>query len=536
MKSRILFLLLACCAGVAAQHEHAAGDPSQLGTVKFQISCREGARAPFERGMALLHSFWYAESEKAFAALAEKYPECAMAHWGVAMSITHPLWEVADKPSLRRGLDILQKAKAAATADERERAYLAAIETFYRDYERLDHLTRLKAYEQAMQKLTERYPNDDEAKMFYALSLLWTATASPPDKTYAKQKQAGALLETILPKYPQHPGLAHYIIHSYDFPPLAEQGLDAARRYAKIAPDVPHALHMPSHIFTRLGMWDDSIASNISSAAAGRKYNWPGEELHAMDYLVYAYLQQARDKEAQAIAGRMPAVKTGEPSAFAGFYARAAIPARYVIETRRWKDAAQLEIPAGLFPGGRYAWTEANFYFARALGGVHTEQLELAKQCVEKLREQHATLIEAGEKGWAEQVEIQRLTAAAWLAKAEGKKQEAVKLMMAAVDKEDATDKHPVTPGAITPAGELLGEMLLELGEPKLALAAFEVVLAGAPNRFHALAGAGRAAQQAGDPQAARKYYGKLVEVCQKADTERAELREARALLATAAR
>jgi len=370
--------------------------------------------------------------------------------------------------------------------------------------------------------------------MFYALSLLGTATASPPDKNYPKQKQAGALLETLLPKYPQHPGLAHYIIHSYDFPPLAESALAAARRYANIAPDVPHALHMPSHIFTRLGLWDESIATNLASAAAGRKYHWPGEELHALDYLVYAYLQQGQDSKAKQILDSMPTVKVGEPSSFAGFFARAAIPARYVVERRDWEEAARLEIPAGLFPGGRYVWTEATFLYARALGAAHGAKFAIARQAIEKLGEYRQTLLQAGEAGWAEQVEIQRLTAQAWLTFLQGNRDEGLRQMRAVADREDATDKHPVTPGAITPAREWLGEMLLETQQPAEALRELEAVLGGSPGRFHALYGAGRAAKLAGDSAKARLFFGKLVENCRNAQAVRAELREARAALAMA--
>ncbi len=538
MIRRILFAALPLslmAAVVMAQHDHSAGDPYQLGTVKFATSC-SGVQNEFERGMALLHSFWYAESEKAFGEVAKKDPACAMAYWGIAMSITHPLWEAAGTDSLRRGWETVQKAQSAATADERERVYIAAIATFYGDYETASHLARTQAYEQAMQKLAERYPQDDEAKMFYALSILGTATASPPDKTYARQKQAGAILDELLPKYPQHPGMAHYIIHSYDFPPLADRGVEAARSYAKIAPDSPHALHMPSHIFTRLGMWDDSVVSNIDSAAAAKKHQSVGDELHAMDYLVYAYLQQGQDARAKKILDSMPAVKLGEPAAFAGFYARAAIPARYVVERRDWKEAAKLEVPTGVFPGGRYAWTEATFHFARALGAAHAGQFEIARQAIEKLREQHETLLKGSDAGWPEQVEIQRITAAAWLAHKQKNTDEALKLMREAAARDDAADKHPVTPGAIAPARELLGEMLLELQRPAEAAKEFEAVLQGSPGRFNALYGAGRAAQLAGNAQKARSYFTKLVENCLKADTERAELREARAALATAAR
>jgi tetratricopeptide (TPR) repeat protein len=344
------------------------------------------------------------------------------------------------------------------------------------------------------------------------------------------------MLEPLLPHHPEHPGLAHYIIHSYDFPPLAERGVEAARRYAKIAPDSPHALHMPSHIFTRLGLWDDSIASNLDSAAAGRKYNWPGEELHAMDYLVYAYLQQGRDAKAREIQAAMPTVKAGEPSMFAGLFARAAIPARYVLERRRWADAAALEIPAGVFPGGRYAWTEANFHFARALGAAHIGKLDAARQAIAALEAAHKALLEANERGWAAQVEVQRLTAVAWLELKQNHTESALKLMREAADREDAMDKHPVTPGALTPARELLAEMLLELKRPAEAVREYETVLAGSPGRFHALYGAGHAAQLAGDAAKAKGYFRKLVENCQKADTERSELREARAVMMAATR
>lgn len=532
----LLIVLVAAPHALSAQHHHPAGEPGQVGNVKFSISCAAELQPQFQRGMALLHSFWYAESEKAFAAIAQKAPQCAMAQWGVAMSIYHPLWEAPAKAELQRGWEAAQKAKVAETADARERAYVAAIETFYRDYETASHLARTMAYEQAMQELTQRYPQDDEAKMFYALALLGTATASPPDRTYAKQRQAGALLERLLPSYPAHPGLAHYIIHSYDFPPLAERALDAARRYAKIAPDVPHALHMPSHIFTRLGMWDDSIASNLASAAAGRKYNWPGEELHAMDYLVYAYLQQGQDAQAKKILESMPAVKLGEPSMFAGFFARAAIPARYVIERRRWEEAATLEIPKGLFPGGRYAWTEANFHFARALGAAHTGQFDAAKEALAALETARKTLLDANERGWAEQVEIQRLAAAAWLALKRENREDALKLMREAAGRDDAMDKHPVTPGALAPARELLAEMLLETNRPAEALREFETVLRSSPGRFNALFGAGRAARASGDAAKARQYFSALVTNCKSADSDRTELREARELLARAPR
>jgi tetratricopeptide (TPR) repeat protein len=342
----------------------------------------------------------------------------------------------------------------------------------------------------------------------------------------------GRRLFSIFAEQPDHPGVAHYIIHCYDYPPLAGRALDAARRYAKIAPDSPHALHMPSHIFTRLGLWEESIESNRASEAAAQKYNTIGNELHARDYLVYAYLQGAQDREAKEVLEGAPQPKQDDPQYFNGLYATGTMPARYAVERHRWAEAAGLTVPPNTFPGGRHAWAEANIHFARSLGASHLGDTGAAQESLPKLASLRDTLTQANEKYWAEQVEIEWETAAAWLAWAEGKHEEALRRMRAAADHEDRTDKHPVTPGVILPARELLGEMLLELKLPAQAMVEFETTLRTAPNRFNALSGAARAAELSGDREKAKGYYAKLLAICDHADGDRPELRDARALLA----
>jgi len=440
------------------------------------------------------------------------------------------LWEPPDAASLKAGQAAIERAKAAGAKTDRERGYIAALEIFYKDYEKIDHPTRAQAYARAMEELSARFPDDREAAAFYSLAL--RATASPTDNTYAVQKKAGAIAEKLFAEQPDHPGLAHYIIHCYDYPLLAQLALPAARRYAKIAADSPHAQHMPSHIFTRLGLWQDSIQSNLASAATARKHGDTGDELHAQDYLAYAYLQSGQDRKAAELIRSIPRTQKAYSAYFAGLYASALIPARYALEHRRWEDAAKLEIPEGLFPGGRYAGAEANLYFARALGAARTRNLEHARQGMQKLESLRQVLLENKDPYWAGQVDIQRQTVAAWVAFADGNKDDAVTRMRSAADAEDATDKHPVTPGVVRPARELLADMLLELEKPAEALREFEAVLKGAPNRFNALYGAARAANLAGNKQKASEYYAKLVEVCAPADTERSELAEAKAFLA----
>jgi hypothetical protein len=516
-------------APAVAQHDHPAGEPEKLGKVNFPVSCDAAVQPQFSSAVAMLHSFWYEKAREAFAGVAEKDSTCGMAYWGIAMTHHHLIWEAPGPNDLKDGWEAVEKAKSAGAKSQRERDYIAAIEIFYKDSDKLDHRTRALAYEKAMEQLQAHFPDDQEAAIFHALALL--ATAPPTDKTYANQRQAGAILEKIFAQQPDHPGVAHYIIHAYDYPPLADQALDAARRYAKIAPDSPHALHMPSHIFTRLGLWQESIASNLASAAAAQKYNAPGNELHAKDYLMYAYLQMGKDSEAKKVLETAPPPRPDDPQYFNGLYAAGTMSARYAVERHRWADAAALTVPPNIFPGGRYAWTEANIHFARALGASRTGNTDAARKSLQQLASLRDTLIQANEKYWADQVQIQQEIAAAWLTLAEGKQEEALRQMRAATDHEDATDKHPVTPGVILPARELLGEMLLELKQPALAVVEFEATLRTAPNRFNALAGAARAAQLSGDREKAKTYYAKLVSICDHADGDRPELGDAQSLL-----
>ena len=531
----IIFMVLltgVCAAFVApavAQHEHPAGDPGRLGKVNFPVSCDPVVQPQFSSAVAMLHSFWYEKASETFAAVAEKDPTCGMAYWGVAMTYYHPIWQAPGPSDLKAGAASLEKGKAAGAKTQRERDYIAALDTFYRDADKLDHRTRALAYEKTMEELQARYPEDHEAAIFHALALL--ATAPPTDRTYVNQKKAGAILEPLFVEQPEHPGIAHYIIHAYDYPPLANRALDASRRYAKIAPDSPHALHMPSHIFTRLGLWQESIDSNLVSAASAQKNNAPGNELHAKDYLIYAYLQGAQDRKAKEALEAPPPGRPDDPQYMNWLYAMGTSPARYAVERHRWDEAAALTVPRNTFPGGRWAWTEANVHFARGLGASHTGNVEAARKEIQELAGLRDTLIQNNDKYWADQVDIQRENAAAWIALAEGKHDAALKQMRSAAEHEDGTDKHNVTPGVILPARELLGDMLLELQQPAQALIEFEATLRTAPNRFNALSGAARAAKLSGDNEKAKTYYAKLLAICDHADGERQELQEARSRL-----
>ncbi len=386
----------------------------------------------------------------------------------------------------------------------------------------------MQAYEQALAALHRRYPDDREGAIFHALSLLGTATALPPDPTYAKQRQAGELLTRLFAEQPDHPGLAHYIIHSYDYPGLASLALESARRYAKIAPDSPHALHMPSHIFTRLGLWEESIASNLDSATAARKHQVAGDELHAKDYLMYAYLQRGQDRAAKKLLVDVPENQPGTSHYFAGLFALAAMPARFVLERRDWAAAAALQTPAEAFPRGRYAFAEANFSFARGLGAARTGKLEAARESTAELASLREAVLEAKEAYWAEQVEVQRQIVAAWIALAEHNQEEALRLMRSAAHREDRLGKLPVTPGAVLPARELLGDMLLELKQPAQALREFEAVLEAAPHRLNSLHGAARASEAAGDAEKAKRLYAQLAKLTADGDGDRPELEAAR--------
>jgi tetratricopeptide (TPR) repeat protein len=521
-------------------HRHETGE--KLGKVSFNISCSPRAQREFNRAVAWLHSFEYEEAEKAFAQVTVTDPRCAMGHWGVAMSNYHTLWAPPTPAELKNGWAAVEKAKAIGATTQRERDFIGAIEVFYKDADKLDHRTRSFAYHEAMKRLHQTNPNDREAAVFYSLTLVATGMMAN-DKSYVREKEAAQILNRVLTREPQHPGVTHYLIHSYDYPALANLALAAARSYAKIAPASAHARHMPSHIFTRLGLWSEGIQSNLDAKAAAKAFavrnRMPGvwdEELHAMDYLAYSYLQGAQDKKAWGVLDELNKIPRVDPETFKVAYAFAAIPARYALERRRWDEAARLTVRAGTiqtFPWQQFRWAETHIYLARAIGAARSGDAVAARKDVEKLAEIHHALV--GVKGgydWAKQTDIARQVASAWVAYAEGKHDEALQVMRAAADLDDATDKHPVTPGAILPAREQLGELLIELKQPAAALQAFETSLLSAPNRFNGLYGAARAARSAGDQKNALSYYEKLVALCRQSDGTRPELAEARSFLA----
>ncbi|MFB3815300.1 MAG: tetratricopeptide repeat protein [Terriglobales bacterium] len=504
-------------------HEHGPAS-GKLGTVKFPTSCDKSVQNDFERAVAMLHSFWYDEAEKAFSAIAAKDRECAMAYWGIAMSLHHPLWAPASAAVLEKGSAAVAKARAAKKQTARERGYVEAIARVYEGDATRSFADRNKAWAVAMEEVHRANPNDREAEIYYLLAL--RSTAPNTDKTYAIQRKVGPRLEKLFAEQSNHPGLAHYIIHTYDYPELAAQGLHAARKYAKIAPESPHALHMPSHIFVRVGMWPDAIASNIDSAEAGRASAAKtgsaaavSEQLHAMDYLVYAYLQRGEQAQARKIWDELKNIQA-DTTIFSAGYAAAAIPARCTIETRRWAEARDL--PELKLTGGSY-WTEvANgiVYWARAVGAARSGDLDAARANGAQLEAIRDALLRSKKQDGADTVEIMRLQAAGWTAFAAGQKDEALRLMRAAADLEDRTDKHPVTPGPVLPAREQLGDLLVELKRPDEALTEYKASLRTSPNRFNGLLGAARAAEMAGNSVEAKQLYAQLRQVAPNAGPE----------------
>ncbi|HSK43816.1 MAG TPA: hypothetical protein VLA83_08015 [Candidatus Binatia bacterium] len=504
-----------------------------LGTVNFSTSCDKAVQPQLNRAVALMHSFQFARAIEGLNAILASDPSCAIAYWGIALSKWGNPFAAGLKPQaqLEQGLKAIQQARAAGAKTERERAYIEAAAHLYTDAATIDQRSRILAYENAMAGVSAAYPEDSEAAIFYALAL--AAAADPADKTYAKQLKAGAVLEKLFEQYPDHPGLAHYIIHTYDVPPLAARAVGAAKRYGQIAPSAPHSLHMPSHTFTRVGYWQESIDTNIAAAAAAQSEGQTAEELHATDYMAYAYLQTAQDRAAQhavessaQIFSRFdPAVLiSGAASPAAAFFARAAIPARYCLERRAWADAAKLEPRTSPFP-----YTDAITYFARGLGAAHLKDGDTARSAISSLEQMRDKLKTMKEAYWANQVEIQRREVSAWLAFAEGDRQGALAGMRSAAELENQTEKNAITPGPLMPARELLGEMLLELKRPGDALKEFEATLAKEPNRFRSLYGAAEAAKLAGNRQTAQKHFRELLKVAERADKPgRQELAQAR--------
>jgi hypothetical protein len=535
--------LLALPLGSSARAEGIAAAPPGAGEgpvveeVNFPISCGPAAQKAFNHAAWTLHSFWYPEALQGFGDIAKAEPDCAMAYWGIAMSHWYPLWYPPGAAALKAGAEAVAKAEAAGPKTEREAAYVAAIGTFYKDYDRLDHKTRAVAYEKAMEQVHARFPDDREAAVFYSLAL--NATQPPTDKSFANKRKAAAILDKVWQAQPNHPGVVHYLIHSDDTQQLAELGLPAAMCYAKIAPAVPHALHMPSHIFTRLGLWQQSIDSNKAAHDAAIAYvsktigegGYDGETVHAMDYMEYAYLQTAQDGRAKQVRDELLAYTRSAGANLPAAYAVAAIPARYAVERNDWKMAAALETPAIGFPLDKFPWAEAMISFARALGAAHTGDLAAAETEIGTLQALRDRLNDAKDTYWANQVEVQRLEASAVLAHARNDDREAIALARQAADLDAGMDKHPATPAPVLPARELLAGLLLAIKDPT-ALQAYEASLKSEPNRFRSIVGKARAAKAAGELETSREAYRKLLALSALADGDRPELAEARTFLA----
>jgi tetratricopeptide (TPR) repeat protein len=497
----------------------------KLGTVHFATSCNETAQRRFDRAMRYQHSFWYTESKEIYEEALKADPECAIAYWGIALSLLNNPHSPVPAPNLPLGLAAIEKAKANNAKTQRERDYIEALAAMYVDYDKIPHQTRVQSYLKTMEALAAKYPEDDEAQIFYAITL--NVAASPADKTYANQLKGAAILEPIFQRQPQHPGVAHYMIHLYDYPPIAAKGLPAALRYSKIAPNAPHAQHMPSHIFTRVGYWKDSIAANAASVQAAKANKEAGDQLHGQDYLVYAYLQLCQDKEARSVISEIEAAQFG-PDAFAAAFSQAASPARYMVERGDWAGASNLEVKPTKFPH-----VMAVTHFARAVGAARSGNPDAARADIAKLVEMRDKLRDDKNNYWAGQVDVQEKAANAWLLYAEGKFDDALKAMSAAVEAEDRTEKAPVTPGPLAPARELYGFMLLDRGMAKEALAAFEETMAKEPHRFNGYVGAAKAAQALGDAARAKANYEKLVAIAAGSDSERPTLAAARAFVAS---
>ena len=538
-------LLIGTCVGLLyepawGQNEHAGHSAGEnIGSVHIQISCSEDAQRQFDRAVAILHSFFYPETVKAFSAIAQAEPSCAMAYWGVAISQRpNPLVPPFSHEALQAGWNAIEKARAARAPTQYERDWIEALSTFFEHYDTLDQKTRTAKYEAAMAKLHERYPQDTEVAVFYALAL--NEAVDLTDKSYSRQLKAAAILEQLAPSQPNHPGIAHLLIHSYDYAPIAAKGLPAARRYAALEPSAPHALHMPSHIFSTLGMWQDAIQADLASDAAAKAYadsvnagsavNQAANaaRYHSLDFLTNAYLQLALDKRARAIVDDRNSVAELSPNfRYSGHTAFAAIPVRYAIERGAWAEAATLQVPRTPYPQA-----EAITWFGRALGAARSGDLAGARHDVDEIARLRAELALAHDAYWMEQLDVQADAARAWIALGERRVEEAIASMRAAADREDRTEKNVAMENRLSPMRELLGELLLEAGRPAEAQREFEVSLTSVPNRFRSLAGAGRAAALAGHKAAARLHYQELLVLVRDADSERPALKAAREFLA----
>jgi hypothetical protein len=528
MKPKLGTFVTALLAGTFAT----AAWAQDLGRVHFETSCTPPAQEKFDRGLAMVHSFFYPDSVKAFTEAAAADPQCAIAYWGIAISSRpNPLILPLTTAVLKNGLEAVEKGKTIGAKTERERDWLAAIAPYYKDYDKVDQTTRGLAYERAMETLMQKYPNDPEAAIFYALALNETALLS--DKTYAKQLKAGAILEKLMAKLPDHPGALHYLIHTYDYPSLAQRGLDAANRYAEVAPASSHAQHMPSHTYSMLGLWTQSVASNTKSRAVAQRLAaklWPGAthpgEPHHLDFMEYALLQMGQEGAAKQLRDDSNAIKKLGFEAVYSYTGLAAVPARFALERQAWKEAAALEPRGSQFPQA-----EAITYFARAMGSARSGDLAAAEREADKLKELRAALENASQSYWATQVEVQMLAASAWIAQAKGETTEALKLMRAAADVEDSSEKHAAMENRLYPMHELLGDLLLEQQQPGPALTEYETSLLSTPNRLRGLYGAAKAAKATNQSEKATAYFRKLAEMTNDADADRVEISEAKASL-----
>lgn len=544
---RPILLATACAWALAtpskahAQHSHAAppGAAETYGRVRFPISCAPQAQERFEHALAMLHSFHFPATGRAFAGITEAEPGCAMAWWGVAISQRlNPLVPPFPPEALRRGWEAVERARAASPRTDRERDWIEAMAAFFQDHERVDQRTRTLAYEAAMERLAAKYPEDDEAQVFHALAI--NEAVDLADKTYARQLKAGEILERVAARRPDHPGVTHYLIHTYDYRPLAERGLAAARRYAAVAPASGHALHMPSHIFSTLGLWKEAIPADLAAIASYTEYFGATDPrvagkptlmpriYHSVDFLTNAYMQLAQDRKAAALLEPFRAVTEPPPLIYPFHTGFAAAFVRYDFDRGAWAEAAALPVPRTPYPQA-----EAISRFGRAVGAARSGDPAAARGELEEIRSLGRTLADAGNAYWAEQVKVQDTAAAAWIAQAEGRRDEAVQLMRAAAELEDRTEKSVAMENRLSPMREMVGEMLLAGGEPAAALHEFEASLQGAPNRYRSIAGAAKAAEGVGDRQAARAWHERLLQLTADADTERPEMTAARRFVST---
>jgi tetratricopeptide (TPR) repeat protein len=547
------FFLFGLASSLAVGHVKCAtvpepGDLRAAGKVEFPVSCAPDVQSEFSRGVALLHSFFYEEARRVFASVAERDPKCAMAQWGIAMTWWHPIWTPPTPDEMRAGKAAIEKAMTMKAGTDRERGFITALNVYYNAPDNssagpvgqschgpVGPRDRVVAYEKAMHQLRDKYPDDFEVQTFYAFAVLAVGYATPNDTSLSKQLEAAALLEKLRKQNANHPGVVHYLIHCYDYPALAQRGLAAARSYDSIAPWVPHALHMPSHIFTRLGMWDESIAANRASADASRAYAamrhrdaTEAEELHALDYMAYSYLQEAQDTEAKKIVDLAAKVRKTNPELeFSAAYALAAIPTRYAFERNDWAAAATLAVP-NLPHWSSFPFMEALIEYGHALGRAHTGDLDGARKAIARMQELRDATKDPKFDYFKNHLDLQMQAASAWVAAAENKKNQAIEMLRRAADAEDILGKHPVSPGAFVPIREQLGGLLLEVGQSKEAQQEFEAALKIYPGRFRGLYGAARAAEQSGDKENASRYYAKLAAQTTKATGSREELNHVR--------